>query len=695
MDFIGQLLEPKSVAIVGASDDPRRMNGAAVYNLLRSGYSGEIFPVNPRREEVLGLKCWPSVSALPKVPDTVIVITPADNVAGVMREVVSLGISTATVVGSGFGEGAGGPAGRARERELKEVISGARIRVLGPNTVGVVNVSGGYFPRAAHNSIDPDLMISGGIALVAQSGAIGNTIFNRAQAAGVGVHSLVGTGDQIDLSVWDLVDALLGMDDVRSVGVVVESLGDIRQVAEVSRRAYELSKPVVVLPLGTTSAGASVAMSHTGALATNGAITEAVLRDAGFLVAEGFDEVWGICHALEGMDLTNPETGGLGLFCLSGGEAAFCTDRLSNARITLKPPPERFVRWVEENMRFAAPANPFDATGELMAHPELLVPLLDNFIDGSDYSHVLIASPVFREGIAERQYPILVDAARKYPGRVTISAWSAGDLTKKGMSILRESTGAVFEGSEAALGAMIPALSYRERRKGTPPLAATLGEEYWSAARAPLPSVKSMTYSKARQLLLDAGLAFEEGRVVNTVEAAISAAADMGYPVVLKADVDSSTHKAELGLVETGIDNAASLSRAMSSMRLGSDADSFVVERMAGGGVDVLLGATRDASAGLVLTIGAGGGLVEFVNDVALGVGRFDADRARALLALTAVGRFLARRHPEGLGALAALAATFTAWFEGTPDYTTAEVNPLRLVEASHGGWRALDARIA
>ncbi|MES1248096.1 MAG: CoA-binding protein, partial [Actinomycetota bacterium] len=207
------LLRPSSVAVIGASEDRFTYSGAPVGNLLATGWGGRIYPISISRETVQGLPAYKSVLDVPDSVDTAIVAVPTGAVLGVLRECVEKGIRTATVVSSGFGEEAAGPAGVERAEALSAFIAETGLRILGPNTAGLSNLLDGYVPRAASNGFDADRVRPGGIALVTQSGAMGNTVFNRAQAHGVGIGISVATGGQMDVDVWEL--ATLALEDER------------------------------------------------------------------------------------------------------------------------------------------------------------------------------------------------------------------------------------------------------------------------------------------------------------------------------------------------------------------------------------------------------------------------------------------------------------------------------------------------
>ena len=253
---------PRSVAVVGASADPAKTSGRPVAYLRKHGFQGAIYPVNPKASEIDGLACYPDVRSLPQAPDVAIVLLGADRTQQAVRELADIGAGAAIVLASGYSET--GEAGARRQRELREA-AGA-MRILGPNTIGLVNLTD-RIVLSASGALEMDGLVSGGIGLVSQSGGILGALLSRATARGIGFSKLISTSNEVDLDLADFVDALADDPATRVIALYVESIRNPRTFRAAARKAARAGKPVVAFKIGRSDSGAQAAASHTGALA--------------------------------------------------------------------------------------------------------------------------------------------------------------------------------------------------------------------------------------------------------------------------------------------------------------------------------------------------------------------------------------------------------------------------------------------
>jgi acyl-CoA synthetase (NDP forming) len=690
MQGLDTLLRPRSVAIIGASDDPRTFSGASVFNLLRHEFKGAIYPVNPKRAELMGLKCYPSVVDIPGAVDTAIIAVPSAVVLPVMSECVRKGITSATIVTSGFGAESAGEAGRERADKLRALIKESGMRVLGPNTAGLVNLNDGYVPRSAHNQLDPDRVKPGMVALITQSGACSNILFNQAQANKVGIGLSISTGDQIDIDLWDLCRHALDDDRIQVVLVVAETLGDTRRLEDVAVHAAGRGKLVALLKLGRSEMGRKAVMTHSGSLAGDAAVQSAALRQLGVVEVDSLDDLWQLAMLVQSWGEPTPGPYRLGIVAYSGGEGALIADRASAYGLDLPPPSEGYQQFIRSTFEYATAANPFDPSGEIIARPDKIEIALRGFLEQNDYTEVLIASPVLRPEQAERQLSTIDRILGQPRPNVAFSYQPAGDLTDTQDRILASFGQPLFRGSDQALRAISIYRAAGRRRK-----------EIRVAATPPASEEKiapDARYFEVRTELARLGIVFTPAALARTGAEARAQASALGLPVVMKANVPSSVHKFANGLIALDVSTLDQVEEAYG--RLGSagrsfGADGVVVEAVGQGQLEVMIGASRDPDFGATVVFGAGGMTVEYAHDSGLAVARYlDAADPDALVRSTRIGGFLAERSPEIVKQLAEMTATVATWFSANTQLAGLDLNPL-IVDLVGKRLTCVDARVA
>ena len=690
MQGLDTLLRPRSVAIIGASDDPRTFSGASVFNLQRHAYTGAIYPVNPKRTELMGLKCYPSVKDIPGSVDTAIIAVPSAVVLPVMSECVSKGIASATIVTSGFGAESAGQAGRERAEQLRALIKESGMRVLGPNTAGLVNLNDGYVPRSAHNQLDPDRVKPGMVALVTQSGACSNILFNQAQANGVGVGLSISTGDQIDLDLWDLCRHELDDDRIKIVLVVAETLGDTRRLESVAVHAAERSKLVALLKLGRSEMGRKAVMTHSGSLAGDARVQSAALRQLGVLEVDSLDDLWELAMLVQSWGKPAAGPYRLGIVAYSGGEGALIADGASTYGLELPSPSRRYQEFIRATFEYATAANPFDPSGEIIARPDKIELALRGFLEQNDYTEVLIASPVLRPEQAERQLGTLDHILHQPRPNVAFSYQPAGELTNTQDRILAGLKQPLFRGSNEALRAIS-----KYRAAGVRRTTISVNEAPPATGPRLAPDAR---YFDVRAQLAGLGIAFAPAALVRDGASARAEAIALGLPVVMKANVPSSTHKFANGLIALDVASSDQVEEAYGRLEAAGPsfgADGVVVEAIGRGQLEVMIGATRDPDFGATLIFGAGGMTVEYARDSALLVARYmNAADARALVGSTRIGAFLADRAPEVADGLAAILARVGSWFAANTQVAGLDLNPL-IVDLVEKRLICVDARVA
>ncbi|WP_327151073.1 acetate--CoA ligase family protein [Nocardia sp. NBC_01329] len=675
---MGALLNPRRIAVVGANDRSEAFTGGTVVNLRRHGYTGEVYPINPRRDVVGGYRAYPDLGSLPGPIDQAVIVVKADSVVPMLDEAVAAGARAAIVISSGFGEGAAGAEGRRRAAQLRDFLSQHPIPLLGPSTTGLVNLNDNFVPRAVTNHLEPARLRTGPVALISQSGAANNAVFNRAQSHGVGVGLAVATGVQADIGVWDI--ARVAVDDPRItvLAMLVEDLGAPADYESVLRSAARVGKPVVLLRTGRSAVGRSAIATHTGSLAGNWAVEREMMEALGVILAADLDQLWEIAAIATHWGAPPCSRVALGVIGMSGGEGAVIADHADEAGIAMPEVSVAFTELVGEKLTLAGAGNPFDPTGEAIGRQQNALDAMTGFITLNDYDVYLLAlnaQAVPAEGGLLDQ---LLDGLSATGSRIGISYWDIPGYSDGLADRLTTFAGPVLPSSAR----MIDAIGAWSRGRAVAP-----GREPERPAAA-LVADHAVDYWTARSALSEIGVPFADAALVHDGQAAMRAARTIGYPVVLKANVESTVHKAAAGLVRLGVTDEDSVARHFTEL---CDAgNGVVVEKAVLSTSSLIVGTVFDPHVGSVVMVGSGGGAAEQLRDTAVCPTRLlTASAARDTLRRCAMGRFLEDREPERFTQVAELLIALGRAVDG--QMISVDLNP---VVVTPTGIVALDARI-
>jgi acetate---CoA ligase (ADP-forming) len=600
------------VAVVGASERPGAYGDIVLRNLAAAGFEGEVWGVNPGREEVHGRPCVASVAALPAPVDAVFVAIPAAGVPAVVREAGERGCGGAIVVSAGFGETA---AGCGLEAELREAALASGLPVCGPNGNGVVAVAA----RAPlwGDSLGP--IAAGPVALVTQSGNVGvNALGSR---RGIGFHTVVSTGNQAVLEASDWIEAICELDGVGSIALFLESDGDGERLALALARCAERRIGVAALKVGSSAAGARAAGAHTGALAGDQRVFAALMAEAGAALASDPGELLELARALaQPRSRPRQDGGGLAILTCSGGDSGIAADLAAERGLELPElaPPTR-ERLTELLPSAATIANPLDYTSMLWDRPAVLERVAEavGSDPGIDQLLLFFDQP---EGLA-------ADVAVEWEAVRAALVAGAG---RSGAAVLLASTlPELLErraAAELAAAGVATAAGLREAIACAAALRAPLAdparlEEIAAAAAGLSGEDVARGEAEAKRLLREAGLAVPAGREALDVAGAVVAAREVGWPVALKLSSPDLLHKSEAGALELGIGDEDALRDSAARLLLLPEAAgaTLLIERMVDGadGVELFFAAHRD---GVVpaLAVGLGGVWAEALDDVAV-----------------------------------------------------------------------------
>ncbi|MGH8915874.1 MAG: acetate--CoA ligase family protein [Acidimicrobiia bacterium] len=602
MSGLDRLLDPAAIAIAGLSVDQGKHGGRVLGHLRRLGYRGEIYGVNPGLPSVEGVEMVARVSDLFRPPDLVVCAIPAAAARAVALD--SAGAGALVVFAGGFGES--GPDGWTLEADLVEVAAAAGVRVLGPNSGGVIRPGRGL-AASFLTCLDrpPDQIRSGPVGVVTQSGGTGSYLHNLAAARGTGLAVSVSTGNEIDIRLGEAIDAVSGLEEVRVVLALIETVRDGEAFIEAVRRSVLRGKPVVACRIGTGARGKSLMTTHTGAMALPERVLQGVLDSLGVVVVETPGEAYEVAEMMARAD---PPAGPRAVIVThSGGIAIHLADLAERAGLDLPPPGPALRSRLQPLLELGAANNPLDMGG-IIGGPGRFAQVVETFAGCGEYDLVLAVSTAHPPAHTEERVEGLLQLVSRVP---ILHLWMAGDQASHGLESLRGRGLAVTEEPRAAIRAMAG-------------LANLTG---WEAPDEVEPIVGDFE---------GWGLPLVEGEVVVDAETAVAAAERLGYPVVVKMASPGLAHKTEVGGVVLDIGAPDSVRRAFERVvGAAHDArfaiDGVRVERFQPG-LELVVGALVDPVFGPMVSVGMGGVLTEVLGDVVFSPAPVDDRGARDMI---------------------------------------------------------------
>jgi acetyltransferase len=691
------IFRPETVAVIGATERPGSVGRTIMWNLVSSPFGGTVFPVNSRRPNVLGIKAYPSVSEVPQKVDLAVIVAPAPAVPGIITECVEAGVEGAIIISAGFRET--GPEGmELEERVLAEARRG-RMRIIGPNCLGVMNPTTGLNATFAGS-----MARQGSVGLLSQSGALLTAILDRSFRENIGFSSIVSVGTMMDVGWGDLIYHLGDDPKTKSIVVYMESVGDARSFLSAAREVA-LTKPIIVIKAGRTEAAGKAAASHTGSLTGSDEVLDAAFSRSGVLRVGEISELFAMAEVLGKQP--RPRGPRLTIITNAGGPGVLATDALINGGGELTGISEGTME--ELNSFLPAPwshGNPIDVLGD--ADPERYAKTLETAADDPESDGLLVVltpqDMTDPTATAER----LVPYAKK-TGKPVLASWMGGVEISGGESVLNGAGIPTFEFPDAAARAFTNMWRYTYNLRGiyeTPEHADETDADR-DAAEDLIASVRDsgrtiLTEFEAKKLLAAYGIPTVETEVARSAEEAVELAGRMGYPVVLKLDSKTITHKTDVGGVRLNLQNADEVRAAFEEMRA-SILENFGSEDFGGAavqpmvdldGYELIVGSSLDPQFGPVLLFGSGGSLVEVYKDRALALPPLTTTLARRMMERTRVFDALGGvrgRAPVDVGALEKLLVRFSQLVVEQPWIKELDINPL-LASPEH--LTALDARV-
>ncbi len=621
------VLNPKSVAVIGASENENKIGGRPLLYLARHGYRGRVYPINPKRTEIQGFKAYPALADLPDAPEAAIVALAGDAAIEAVEQCAQRGVRTAVVMTSGFGE-TDPVAGKAKEKRMRDAAHAGGMRIVGPNSQGLANFGTGAILSFSTMYIEAPPQ-DGPIAVVSQSGAMSVVPYGLLRARGLGVRHSHATGNDADVTVSELASVVAEDPELKLLLLYLESISDPFFLAETARIAHERNLPVIALKSGRTAAGQEAAKSHTGALANEDRTVDAFLARHGIWRARDTAEL--VASAEMYLKGWKPKGRRLVSISNSGAVCVMSADAASSVGMPLAK--------LAQNTRaelgrilpgFATTTNPIDITAALLTNSALFSQILPVLAQDAAADAFLIGIPVAGKGYDVEGFARDSAEFAVATGKPLVAAIPQPNIAAR----FKAHDLPVFATEYEAVAALNQFLSHMElmqAAKGRPA----------GSGRAPAPAAATavmLNEADSLKLLAAAGVPVVKHRLCLDAEAAAAAFTEMGGAVVVKGCSADVAHKSELGLVRLGLNGAEQVRAAFAQMQRtlaeqGARFDGAIVAQMARGRRELMIGARIDPVFGPIVLVGDGGKYVEVMPDVQLLICPFSAAEVKQALA--------------------------------------------------------------
>lgn len=634
------IFKPRSIAIYGASQNPIKVGGRPLRYLLEQEYKGGIYPINPNYDTVQGVKCFHSVEEIPEGTDLVIIAVPANHTLDALYRCVAQKIKAAVVLTAGFSEA--GPEGKALQEEMARLARESGMCILGPNCLGLMNITD-RIPATFATVLDNKDIMPGEISLLSQSGAFGAHILGMAQNAQVGFNYWVTTGNEVDLQLNDCMEYVAKDVGTSVIASYIEDVRDGEKFKHALNVCLEQEKPVVLMKAGKTSSGSKAAMSHTGALAGNFQVYEAVFKQKGVIQANDLNELLDYASILTQKKKVNGNR--VAIITISGGAGVMMADKCEENGLTLAEfSPETESELKDVLPAFASVKNPVDVTAQAVGDPGLFGKAIDICLKDGQADVLVIYLGLLKETGPDIARKIVETAAAT--DKPLVVTWVAGP--QDAIQELKRNKITVFEEPIRGIKAVGKLVGYRlfvrKYKDHIRTASYKKGEENRCGLKQWLSDIaqkrKFLSEFEARRVLQEFDIPLVAGDLAHTAVDAVNISDKIGYPVVLKVNSPDIPHKSDVGGVALNLQNAREVEEAFHNIlqnvrtMLGESVfiDGILVQKMEKGGVETLIGLKYDPTFGPAIAFGLGGIFVEVFKDVSLRIAPLDHAEAESML---------------------------------------------------------------
>ncbi len=635
MHPLERMFRPRSVAVVGASGDPEKLGGRTLFHIKELGFKGRIYPVNVSGRPVQGLPAWSSVRDLPEVPDCALIVLPAAAVPAALEDCAARGVRNVQILSSGFAEEGG--EGIVLQERVVAIARGAGMRITGPNALGSISPPDsfyGTFSSLLATAVPPP----GKVGVASQSGAFGSHIYAVASFRGLGISRAIATGNEADIDVAAAIDYLAEDPGTQVICASLEGCGDGEALRRALLKAAAVGKPVIMMKVGSTEAGAAAAATHTGSLAVEDRLVDVVLRECGAWRAASIEEMIDIAYVCA----TGPQPASerIGVLSVSGGIGVLMADAAVQGGLQVPPLPQEALAQIRAVLPAAVGCNPVDTTANVGGRLHLFGPAGVAMVEGGELgalcfylAHIgrnLERFPPLQESMAELR--------RRFPDLLLIAVMTHVDEIRLPLEAIGVP---VFEDPSRAMRALAGAAGLRALQAAPQPRPEVAPEQ-------PILVKDANDEAAAKALLRQAGLPVPPERVCRTAAEAADAAAALGGEVVLKILSADIPHKTEIGGVLLGISGPLAAAEGFETLMARARAarpdarlQGVLVAPMLRGGVETILGVKRDPVFGPMVMFGLGGVSVELFGDVAFASAPLSRAAAERLVASVRGARLL------------------------------------------------------
>ncbi|MHB8156227.1 MAG: acetate--CoA ligase alpha subunit [Desulfocucumaceae bacterium] len=697
MGVLNNFFNPKSVAVVGASKTPGKIGNAIVKNLKDSGYPRDIYPINPREEEIEGLKCYPDIAAIGKNIDLAVISVPAAGAVTVAEQCGRAGVKNMVVVSAGFKEV--GKEGLALEKNMIQVCRQYGIRMLGPNCVGMMDTN---IPINA--SFSEGFPSAGNIAFISQSGAMLVAILDWSRTTGIGFSRIISLGNKADLTETDFIGDAADDPNTKVILCYIEDIADGKQFLKTARQA-SIKKPVIILKSGTSQAGAQAASSHTGALAGSDIAYSTAFKQSGVIRASTMADLFDLAVAFSSQPVPNGDR--VAVVTNAGGPGIVTTDMIENTGLAMA----RFNKKTIEALRAGLPGesniyNPVDVLGD--ARTDRFRLAMNSVLEDNNVDSLVVLMCPTAVTEYEKTAQSIIEAHGHYPSKPVYTALMGGEAMAGGVKILSGAGIPTYTFPETAVSVISGMTEYSRLRESSLKEAA---EKVIEADRDSVKELFRRVKAEGRLVLLGNestevaefyGIPAAPVRLATSLEEAVKISGEMGFPLAMKVASPKILHKSDVGGVKIGIESVDEVKKAF--LDITDNIHRYLprvrihgieVQRMMPKGTELIIGMSRDVQFGPLIAFGLGGIYVNLLKDVAFRLANgLTREEAMAMIAETKAHTLLRGyrgEEPSDIDAIIDIIMRTAALATDFEEITEMDINP---VFAYTKGACALDIKI-
>jgi acyl-CoA synthetase (NDP forming) len=630
-----RLIEPQTLAIVGLSSNEASFGARTLVN-MRHCTTTRIYGVNPKAAELHGVPCFPEIGDIPEKIDCAVIATPREAVEPLVEQCAAAGVGGCIIYASGYAE-TGRPEREKQQARLAAIARASGMRIVGPNCIGIIN----NFRHAGMmflGTYDATPWRPGPIGLISQSGALGYTVAQACERGGNFSHYFTA-GNSCDVDVCDYMSYLVEDDNCRVITCLVEGLKDGERLIEVGEKAMKADKPIVIYKMATGNAAAQAAMSHTGSITGSNAAYDAAFRRYGMISVDNLEQVYETAAFLA--KAGRPRAPGVAVMATSGGACVLAADKAELHGVSMPQPGPAGKAVLEATVPdFGSPRNPCDVTAQVINNPDSFVACTKAMLEDPVYG-ALVLPQVVAADLTIQRVPVVSELARA-AGKPICMAWITEWLEGPGSDLYEADPYVAMFRSTDRCFRTLAGWNWREAQRAVPPArprVAPGGKPAETAARHLAQAGPKLTEREAKEVLAAYGVPVTGEKLVQDVDAAVAAAVELGFPVVLKVESPDIAHKTEAGVVRLDLKDAAAVRSAYDAVMAAAGRvepkpaiRGVLVQPMIPAGIELVIGTQIDPQFGPVIVVGMGGILVELLRDTAADLAPVDHTQALAML---------------------------------------------------------------